>query len=272
MKTAILFTFLILINSSNILSQEVVFMEMSPNLQKFGYSQVHENENSIFHGVDYNDYVGKKAVIVSEVKGRFSSGYILKLENGETVFANYSKDRFDASGKYHAINDLAFSSDIAIADSLVGKTVFVNRTINKYGHNNLTNWDEDGNVIEEIRTNNLEPVKVLKPYLKINGHGGNPFSSFYLLVELPDGKFAHIGFEYVYRQVPSEFFKFEKKIQMAIIECKLLIGMSKEAVILSWGKPDDIHKTVGSWGVHEQWIYGSQYVYFENGILTSWQD
>lgn len=41
----------------------------------------------------------------------------------------------------------------------------------------------------------------------------------------------------------------------------------------SWGLPEDINRTVGAWGVHEQWIYpGNVYLYFENGILTSWQD
>ncbi|GAH38631.1 unnamed protein product [marine sediment metagenome] len=52
--------------------------------------------------------------------------------------------------------------------------------------------------------------------------------------------------------------------------------MTKEQVEVSWGKPRDINKSVGSWGVHEQWIYRkfshSTYLYFENGILTSWQD
>ena len=43
----------------------------------------------------------------------------------------------------------------------------------------------------------------------------------------------------------------------------------------------DINKTVGSWGVHEQWVYGSSmegggympshYLYFEDGILTTYQ-
>ena len=50
------------------------------------------------------------------------------------------------------------------------------------------------------------------------------------------------------------------------------IGMTKEMIVESWGSPNDINKTVGSWGVHEQWIYNSTYLYIENGILTSWQD
>lgn len=64
--------------------------------------------------------------------------------------------------------------------------------------------------------------------------------------------------------------------KQCILENKIRLGMTKEEVVASWGKPRDINKTVGSWGVHEQWIYGefphSTYLYFENGILTSWQD
>lgn len=43
----------------------------------------------------------------------------------------------------------------------------------------------------------------------------------------------------------------------------------------SWGEPDDINRTTGSWGTHEQWVYGEydcDYLYFENGVLTSIQN
>lgn len=151
--------------------------------------------------------------------------------------------------------------------------MFANGTKNEYGNNNLFNWDDDGNVIEEIKASNFEQLKVLRPHLKINGHGGNPFSSFYLLVEMKNGKTAHIGFEYVYQKMPSEIYKYDEKIQLAIIEHQVILGMTKEAVILSWGNPKDINKTVGSWGVHEQWVYtNGKYLYFENGLLTSWQE
>lgn len=59
-----------------------------------------------------------------------------------------------------------------------------------------------------------------------------------------------------------------------ILNGKLFTGMTKEMVIESIGKPDDINKTTGPWGVHEQWVYDKKnmYVYFENGKLTSWQE
>lgn len=50
------------------------------------------------------------------------------------------------------------------------------------------------------------------------------------------------------------------------------LGFTKEQVLERWGEPKDINKTVGSWGVHEQWIYTKTYLYFENSILTSWQE
>ena len=47
--------------------------------------------------------------------------------------------------------------------------------------------------------------------------------------------------------------------------------MSPEETKLSWGDPKKINKSVGSWGVHEQWVYENQYLYFENGKLASFQ-
>jgi len=60
----------------------------------------------------------------------------------------------------------------------------------------------------------------------------------------------------------------------AISKGQIWIGMTKEQVAASWGRPYQVNKTVGSFGTHEQWVmheYGNTYVYFENGICTSMQ-
>ena len=57
-----------------------------------------------------------------------------------------------------------------------------------------------------------------------------------------------------------------------IIEGKVRIGMTKAMCEESWGTPDDINKSVGSWGTHEQWVYGNSYLYFEDGKLTAIQN
>lgn len=51
------------------------------------------------------------------------------------------------------------------------------------------------------------------------------------------------------------------------------IGMTTEQVLMSnWGKPERVNVTVSARGSSEQWVYsGQQYLYFDNGILTSIQ-
>jgi hypothetical protein len=57
-----------------------------------------------------------------------------------------------------------------------------------------------------------------------------------------------------------------------ILAHKIWLGMTKDMAIESWGKPKDINRTVTSYSVSEQWVYGDRYLYFDDGILTSWQD
>ena len=54
----------------------------------------------------------------------------------------------------------------------------------------------------------------------------------------------------------------------------VLLGMNQEAVLSSsWGRPKDINRTTNRYGTREQWVYGNgNYLYFENGILTSIQN
>lgn len=50
--------------------------------------------------------------------------------------------------------------------------------------------------------------------------------------------------------------------------------MTKEQVEEAWGTPYKINYSTGAYGTHEQWVmheFGSTYVYFENGIMTSLQ-
>ena len=75
-------------------------------------------------------------------------------------------------------------------------------------------------------------------------------------------------------------------IKSIISQGKVVKGMTKEHVIASWGHPYDIHRSVNSSIVHEEWRYGYRYygwgwghswvttnfLYFKNGKLDSWQD
>lgn len=80
-------------------------------------------------------------------------------------------------------------------------------------------------------------------------------------------------------------------IKSAILNGEISIGMTIEQVLASRGRPLNINKSTGEWGIHEQWVYVGirtnermqmsrkewrldhkyAYIYFENGRVTSWQ-
>jgi hypothetical protein len=66
--------------------------------------------------------------------------------------------------------------------------------------------------------------------------------------------------------------KYGGSIGEKIIKGEIWLGMTNEMVQDSWGKPRSVNRSVGSWGIHEQWVYGNSYIYIRNGTLTSWQD
>lgn len=63
-----------------------------------------------------------------------------------------------------------------------------------------------------------------------------------------------------------------KKAIKAIKNGNIYIGMTKAQVMASIGRAFEINRSVGKWGVHEQWDYDGMYLYFENNLLKSWQD
>ena len=59
--------------------------------------------------------------------------------------------------------------------------------------------------------------------------------------------------------------------QSNIKEQRIQIGMTPCMAIASWGPPERINQSVGSYGVHEQWVYPANYLYFDDGTLKSFQ-
>lgn len=67
-------------------------------------------------------------------------------------------------------------------------------------------------------------------------------------------------------------FRFGEYKANMIIDGQYWLGMTSEEATESLGKPHQINKDVGAWGVHSQWVYSGLYLYFENGILKSYQE
>lgn len=66
--------------------------------------------------------------------------------------------------------------------------------------------------------------------------------------------------------------KYGKNIGVKIYNKQAELGMTSAMISTIMGKPNEINRSGGSWGIHEQWIYDNIYLYFENDTLKSWQD
>jgi hypothetical protein len=55
---------------------------------------------------------------------------------------------------------------------------------------------------------------------------------------------------------------------------RIMLGMTAVCVRRVLGSPHDINRSVSMNGIREQWVfrYPTRYLYFEDGILVSWQD
>lgn len=79
------------------------------------------------------------------------------------------------------------------------------------------------------------------------------------------------------REMVNRHPEWSEEVKESVLEGKVFIDMTKEQVLASWGKPDDINRTVTKFGTHEQWVYNygigiNTYLYLENNVVTSWQD
>jgi hypothetical protein len=65
------------------------------------------------------------------------------------------------------------------------------------------------------------------------------------------------------------------KLQLAVINHKIIVGMTTDQVLESWGRPSDADAMTSSGsGTSRTWIYSkngeSVHLYFKNGILQDW--
>lgn len=77
------------------------------------------------------------------------------------------------------------------------------------------------------------------------------------------------------KKIKAKHPSWSNRICNTVAKKEIYVGMTAEQVKAAWGKPYKINTTIGSYGNHEQWVMsdgiGSDYVYFENGIMTSLQ-
>lgn len=74
-----------------------------------------------------------------------------------------------------------------------------------------------------------------------------------------------------------EYIKWRDKVNEAIGRGRVMVGMTADDVVRSWGQPEKINRTLTANVTREQWVYrgprigSDQYVYVENGVVVTLQ-
>lgn len=70
------------------------------------------------------------------------------------------------------------------------------------------------------------------------------------------------------RELRARFGKDAEKI----LNKQIWIGMTKAMAVASIGSAQSINSSTTASGESEQWVYDTKYLYFDNDVLTSWQE
>lgn len=138
----------------------------------------------------------------------------------------------------------------------------------------IVNKDQYFGYLSDLYINETEEIKIFKEELiRIN-------EEFRIKKEKEEAEKKRLENEKktaIQKQKENEYrqkiiTQYGKETGQKLLDGYYWIGMTDKMARISLGEPRSINRTVGSWGVHEQWVYYSIYLYFEDGILTSYQN
>lgn len=256
-------------NYESLPGKEFVFREQSESLQKYGYLLWKKAPDMRSESLSYKDYVGKKGKILEQqVEDRITLWHVAVLDTCEKVYTSAGlKSRPKSIEDIEKFTSVCFLSTIKLGELMKGKSIWVN---NNGMINDQSLFTDDPS--ESYQLSHLESLEVEGVSTRSLGRakGAGPL---YLKVKKQTGEKGYMVFndQYYFRDnpiVPS----WDNITVDSIKNRKLMIGMNDQQVVLAWGKPKQVNKTIDANGVREQWVYGQgQYVYLENGVLKSIQ-
>ena len=260
--------------------RELIFCKSNNSYQKY-FMMAGWKKMKNYTSLPYEALVGKKGVVEGMlVDKRGFRFWIVNLDDGTKII----KKDFDDL-KWGFINKTCFIDELENATELINEYVWLNKIKGKdfrndekpYIYRNILNDGEN----QWTTFERLQKVKVIDalPFNYGNSYSGIPI---YLKILADNGETGFIRYGTSKMGIQSRMVHYfqtnpikkewDKDIINLIKSQKIKIGMTKEQVLISWGEPDSKNRSVGSWGVHEQWVYGKKYLYFENNKLTSFQD
>jgi len=234
----------------------------------------------------YDELVGKFFKVIEIIdhpkgsKGLFGERCYLKLqerESGDIVYYEHNGILPEGPSNFPFIVVGFFEKQKQL---LVGeKIIFSNKVLKTYDDNFNTVPKTDIETGEEITIRTGDKWTCIDLTIEEKYH------KLSLIVQNSLGEKILVAHKVVYDRLDeeqkreaylaSEADAYNKKVGdeifNIILQGKVQIRMSKEMCKLSWGPPKKINKTTRAGQITEQWVYLSNYLYFDNNILTAIQ-
>jgi len=254
-------------------AEKVIFLPKPQSLQKYGYSDYSEQSKG-YDGISYEQLVGKIAYVLDPLPffRVFGRNLRLQLENGQIIF--------NRSSGIHGtlLPSVAFVSELEGALKYIGNTIWYKGNEGSFRYVGYSSVPTGIENLEQLVVMNITYGFIESRPLcfclqkedgsQIEWHGSdsginNRTESIPLFSE-----------EFFFEDPEQLYPDWSEEIWQLIRQSKIKLGMTRDMLLLSWGEPTEINKSVGSWGIHEQFVYRdcNSYVYVENGKITSWQN
>ncbi len=260
------------------MGEELYLNGKAKDLQEYGYWDFSkETPFSGIPSVPYDDFYGKYFIVedvtrhpeASTESYLYGSKYYLKLREKDSNEVWY----FEYDSKYeHSFPFIVVKYFNYLKEKYVGTQIVLRGK----------NWISSTGVMTDIYTG--LPVRDFSAGAIWDCIDVTVEQTYYSLVMVLQNSYGEkIPFyidnlekyknKYAFTKEQSDGYleKFGEKIWNTILAEKVSIGMTKEMCQLSWGEPEKVNKTTTKNGIREQWVYYANYLYFEDGILTSIQ-
>tara|TARA_B100001173_G_scaffold303695_2_gene306773 strand:- start:13 stop:936 length:924 start_codon:yes stop_codon:yes gene_type:complete len=261
-------------NYSNYIGQDLFLRPKNEKLRKYGYENFKlDPEGSSYSDSNiykknkkaesnYEELQSKVFTVLDVMKdpSRFSKYAYLKLkfkDNEDVVFFRYSKEYshsfpFTVMGYFEKSKDIFVGNEVLIRD-------FKNKSAMK---------------ITDISNGEVLNIGTDKYYKCLDVTLDGKSFNLVLLLETETKQKFTFKLSNIFLNIPRILLKDEAESYKAkfgnsywesILNEEVMVGFTEEMTLLSWGKPKKINRSSSG----DQWVYSSQYLYFENGIMQS---
>lgn len=258
--------------------EKFIFLPKPKSLQEYGY-QNFENSSGGLNNSDSSAPIGLYGhPSYKECVGRI--GTIVSASDREiTIRMDDNEQSYQGRVSLDSVSGIAPLADIDNARAkFLGSTLW-------YSKEEITTYDNEAEKYGRVKIRKYSPVKIIDIIAGWYDHEPIRF-----ILQTPTGEegFQDVNLsgtnvssilrdsnrfdDYFLTKDPRKTYKWVKKVWAAVEEGKVFIGMTAEQARMSWGKPEEVNRTITGNVKHEQWIYGESYLYFENGILSGIQN